>query len=51
MLQVLGSQILSGKLFHTFTTECLKPRDANTVPTALLQIKLFVEDRREVRSP
>jgi len=27
--QVLATQILSGKLFHT--AECLKPRDANTV--------------------
>ena len=47
MLQVFASRLLSGKLFHTETAECLKPRDANTVPTTLLQIKFFVNDRGE----
>jgi len=32
---------LSGKLFHSETTEYLKPLDANTAPTVVLQIQVF----------
>lgn len=43
----LTSRISSGKLlFQTAGVECLKPRDDKVVPTVLVQIKFFDDDRR-----